>query len=115
MSKLFIELYLDEDVDILVAELLTKRGYSVMTARAANTLGQADVEQLAFAVRQGRALLTHNRSDFEDLALTYFEQNQLHYGIILAVRRTPQEIVQRVIRLLNDMTAEDFQNQVYYL
>ena len=115
MSKLFIELYLDEDVDILVAELLTRRGYTVMTARGSGTLGQADDAQLDFAVRQGCALLTHNRSDFEELALAYFAQNQPHYGIILAVRRTPHEIVQRLIKLLNDVTAEEFQNQVYYL
>lgn len=115
MSKLFIELYLDEDVDTLVAELLTRRGYSALTARDAGTLGQEDSEQLAWAARQGRALLTHNRNDFEELALTYFEHAQPHCGIILAVRRTPHEIVNRLIKLLNEVTADEFQNQVYYL
>lgn len=115
MSKLFIELYLDEDVDILVAELLARRGYSVITARDAGMLGLDDSEQLAYAVRQQRAFLTHNRNDFEKLALAYFESAQTHYGIILAIRRTPHEIVNRLIRLLNEVTADDFQNQVRYL
>lgn len=115
MTKLFIELYLDEDVDVLVAELLARRGYSAITARDVGTLGQEDSEQLAYAVRQGRALFTHNRNDFEKLALTYFERAWPHYGIILAVRRPPHEIVSRLIKLLNEVTADEFQNQVRYL
>ena len=115
MSKLFIELYLDEDVDVLVAELLAKRGFSAITARDIGTLGQGDSQQLEYAVRQQRALLTHNRNDFEKLALEYFERAQGHYGIILAVRRTPYEIVNRLIRLLNEFTADEFRNQVRYL
>lgn len=115
MNRLFIELYLDEDVDVLVADLLRKRGYSVLTARDAGALGRTDQEQLAYAVRQQRTLLTHNRVDFERLASTYFEQAELHFGIILAVRRSPHELVQRLLRLLNEMTAEEVQNQVRYL
>jgi predicted nuclease of predicted toxin-antitoxin system len=115
MSKLFIELYLDEDVDILVAELLKKRGYSVLTAREAGTLGQEDREQLAFAVQEQRALLTHNRVDFERLALEYFECAQEHFGVILAVRRPPSELVNRLLLLLNEVTAAEFQNQVRYI
>lgn len=115
MSKLFIELYLDEDVDVLVAELLTKRGYSAITARDAGTLGQEDSQQLAYAVREQRTLLTHNRVDFEQLGLEYFERAQAHYGIILAVRRSSHELVNRLLQLLNEVTADEFQNQVRYL
>ena len=43
MSKLFIELYLDEDVDVLVAELLVRRGYSAVTARDTGKLGKEDM------------------------------------------------------------------------
>lgn len=115
VNKLFIELYLDEDVDVLVAELMDKRGYSALTARDAEKLGQEDPEQLEYAVSQKRALLTHNRDDFEKLALEYFENQHTHYGIILAVRRTPYEIVKRLAQLLNEVTADEFQNQVRYL
>lgn len=115
MNKLFIELYLDEDVDVLVAELMAKRGYSAVTARDAEKLGQEDHEQLEYAVSLKRALLTHNRDDFEKLALEYFENQYAHYGIILAVRRTPYEIVKRLAQLLNEVTSDEFQNQVRYL
>ena len=62
---LFIAIYLDEDVHILVGDLLTRRGFRAITARDADQLGKSDAEQLAFATSQGRAILTHNRRDFE--------------------------------------------------
>ena len=93
MNRLFVELYLDEDVDVLVAELLRAYGFSAITAQEAGRRQKNDADQLAYAVSQRRAFLTHNRDDFEDLAQGYFEAGRTHYGIILAVRRPPQEIV----------------------
>jgi predicted nuclease of predicted toxin-antitoxin system len=59
--SLFIELYLDEDVDILVAKLLKARGYSASTTLEAGQTGATDTEQFDFAAAKGWALLTHNR------------------------------------------------------
>jgi predicted nuclease of predicted toxin-antitoxin system len=115
MNKLFVELYLDEDVDVLVADLLRARGFEVTTARESGQLRKSDAEQLAYAVRQRKALLTHNRGDFEALAQTYFQTGQPHYGIIIAVRRLPYEIVRRLLVILNQVTADEFQDQVRYI
>jgi hypothetical protein len=38
MNRLFVDLYLDEDVDVLVAELLRSYGFDATTARGANQL-----------------------------------------------------------------------------
>jgi hypothetical protein len=73
VSRLFIELYLDEDVDVLVADLLKARGSIATTARDAGNLQASDADQLAFAVSQQETLLTHNRADSEALARGYFE------------------------------------------
>ena len=51
-ERLFVELYLDEDVSILLAELLKARGYTAVTAHEAGMLGRSDDEQLAYAVSQ---------------------------------------------------------------
>lgn len=37
-TSLFIRLYLDEDVNVLVADLLKARGFDAITARDANQL-----------------------------------------------------------------------------
>lgn len=115
MSKLFIELYLDEDVDVFVAELLLKRGYSAITVRDVGKLGLEDSQQLAYAISQERAFLTHNRDDFKKLALDYYQNQRTHYGIIIAVRRTPYEVVKKLAQLLNEVTSDEFKNQVRYL
>jgi predicted nuclease of predicted toxin-antitoxin system len=115
MSRLFIELYLDEDVDVLIAQILRARGFVVVTTQEAGQLHNNDAEQLAYAVRQHKTLLTHNRVDFEALAQTYFAAGQSHDGIILAFRRPPREIARRLLRLLNAVTAEEMQNQVRYI
>jgi predicted nuclease of predicted toxin-antitoxin system len=115
VSQLFIELYLDEDVDVLVAELVRARGFSAITTREANQLGANDIEQLSYAVNQQKTFFTHNRADFETLAQTYFATGQTHYGIIIAVRHSPYEIVRRLLLILNRVTADEMQDQVRYL
>ncbi|MDJ0742031.1 MAG: DUF5615 family PIN-like protein [Xenococcaceae cyanobacterium MO_167.B27] len=115
MSSLFIRLYLDEDVNVLVADLLNARGFDALTVRDAGRLQASDAEQLAYAITQQRALVTHNRSDFEELVQTYFATEQKHYGVILAVRRPPQEIAKRLLVILNRVTADEMENQVRYI
>ncbi len=46
MSQLFIELYLDEDVSVLVADLLRARGFIAMTTQEAGRTGENDASQL---------------------------------------------------------------------
>nr|WP_221928679.1 MULTISPECIES: DUF5615 family PIN-like protein [Nostocales] len=50
MSNLFIRLYLDEDVNVLVADLLKARGFDALTVRDAGQLHASDEEQFAYAV-----------------------------------------------------------------
>ena len=115
MSHLFVELYLDEDVSVLVAELLRVRGFAAQTTQEAGRKNADDEEQLAYAVSQRRALLTHNRDDFATLAKEYFTKRRKHYGIIIAVRRPPHEIARRLMIILNQTTADEIEDQVIYI
>ena len=81
----------------------------------AGNLGTSDAEQLEFATNQKRVLLTHNRVDFEELAKQYFEENRTHCGIIIAVRRSLNEMAQRLLEILNQTTAEEMINQIRYI
>ena len=94
MTRLFVNLYLDEDVSVLVAKLVRSRGLSALTTQEAGQLGISDVEQLA---RQ------------------YREAGRTHGGIIIAVRRPPQEIARRLFVLLNQLTADEMDNQILYI
>ena len=46
---------------------------------------------------------------------SYFDLGRIHYGVIFAVRRPPQEIAQRLLAIINHVTADEMQNQVRYI
>lgn len=115
MSRLFIELYFDEDVSVLVADLMRARGFAVTTTQDAGRLGATDSEQLAHAVSLRRTFLTHNRADFEQLAREYFRAGRGHYGLIIAIRRPPRELAGRILSVLNTVTADEIENQLRYV
>lgn len=108
-------MYTDEDVDVLIAVLLRARGFSVLTTRDARRLRATDEEQLAFATAAQRTLVTHNRVDFEALHHAYLSAGKDHAGIIIARRHPAQEIVQRLLIILNAVTADEMQNQLRYI
>lgn len=111
-TRLFVSLYLDEDVSALVARLVRARGFDVLATLEADRIGQGDAEQLAFAAEQKRALVTHNRVDFEELAKQYLSQQKRHSGIIMAVRRQPYELARRLLAVLNRFTADEMDDRV---
>jgi predicted nuclease of predicted toxin-antitoxin system len=82
-----LRIYLDEDVDVLLAPLLATYGLDSLTTIAASNLSRRDEDQLAFAGQESRVIVTHNRTDFERLAVTWWGQQRDHAGIILAIRR----------------------------
>ena len=63
----FAKLYLDEDVSVILAKVLSGRGFDVLTAKDADMLRKSDEEQLVFGTKHSRAVLTHNRRHFEKL------------------------------------------------
>lgn len=115
MEQLFTKVYLDEDVHVLVADLVRARGFQISTTRDANNLGKSDEEQLQYAAQNGLAILTHNRVDFEKLAVDYFNHGRTHTGIIVIARHSPFEIAKRLLLKLNDLTADEMSNQLLYL
>lgn len=115
MSKLFAELYVDEDVSVLIAELLRSHGFAAVAAKEVGRRGMTDAEQLDYATEHSMVLLTHNRRDFEALAQEYFRGGRQHTGIIIAVRRSPYVIINRLLVTLNQLTADEMQNKVLYI
>jgi len=94
MTRVFIEMYFDEDVSHIAAKSLRSRGYKVLTTQEAARKRATDADQLAYATSQNLRVVTHNRVDFELLAAKYFSEGLTHSGIIIAVRRPATELVQ---------------------
>jgi hypothetical protein len=116
LQALYIRLYCDEDVSVGIVENLRQRGFDVLSARDADRLHLNDDEQLAFAVTAQRAILTHNRYDFEQQHARYLVEGRQHYGIILAVRRpSDSAVVAKLLTLLNSVTGEEMVNQLRHI
>ena len=47
--------------------------------------------------------------------LQYLAEDRYHAGIIIAVRKPPYEISDRLLRLLDRFTADEMRNQLLYI
>ncbi len=113
---LYVRLYFDEDVSASIVDNLRQRGFDVSSARDAGRLRLDDASQLAFAAADSRAIVTHNRLDFERLHETYLSEDREHHGIIVAKRRPSDTVVVvKLLALLNEVTADDMINQLRYV
>lgn len=110
-----LRVYLDEDVDVLLAPLLAVHGIDCLTTVAAGNLGRTDEEQLAFALQASRIVVTHNRTDFENLAVAWWGQQRDHAGILLAVRRSDSyELARHALPILQLYDQAGWRNLVVY-
>ncbi len=78
-----MKFYLDEDLSPKVAERLRIRGADAVSALEVGNTQLPDFEQLRFAARGGRCLVTRNVRHFAVLARDAIRKNEPHAGIIL--------------------------------
>ena len=115
LSLLYGKLYLDQDVPVQLAGMLRAHGFDVLTTLEAGMLGRLDPDQLAFAVSEGRAMVTHNRLDYEQLHEEYLAEGRTHCGIFIAPQRREIGVTRdRILRLLNTFDHEQLQSNLYY-
>ncbi|MBI4401582.1 MAG: DUF5615 family PIN-like protein [Nitrospirae bacterium] len=110
-----IKLYLDEDVDPLLAQVLRDRGIDCLSTQEAHKLGRSDSEQLVFATEQDRVLLTFNVKDFVLLSQAYAASGQHHSGIIVSDHLPFRELLRRILVLLQRHAQGDLANTLLWL
>jgi predicted nuclease of predicted toxin-antitoxin system len=113
-----VALYLDEDQDPLVARQCRTRGYDVLSTNDAGMLGATDEEQLDYAAREGRALVTFNIKDFSLLHARWMEDGRSHAGIIVT-RQNKRSEIGGLLRLIDNVlqlaTEDDLRNSLHFL
>lgn len=115
ISSLYIHLYFDEDVSVGIVENLRTRGFDVLSSRDSDMLGRSDDEQMLYAVSLQRAIITHNRVDFEVQHSKFVENGLKHYGVIVAKRRKDAEVVTKLLGLLDAVSGDEMEDQIRYI
>jgi len=118
MPHLFIAIYTDEDVTTVLAPALRQRGYTAQSAAEAGNLEIPDETQLTYAAEQGMAILTYNAQDFVPIARAWYFAGREHAGIIVSEQFSQRqfgELLRRMLRLLDSLTADEIYNQVVFL
>ena len=107
-----IKFHLDESVASAIANGLGHRGIDVTTSRSAGLIGASDQEQLDYARRTSRVLVTHD-DDFLRLHAAGAE----HAGIIYAhqKRLTIGQVVLSLVSLHRNQSAEAIAGHVTFL
>lgn len=107
-----IRFHLDEHVDPGVALGLRLRGVDVTTSADKTLLGTEDAEQLAFARRENRVLVTQNE-DF----LAMPTSGLPHAGIAYSHQQGKSigEFIRGLMLIHQCLTAEEMTNQVEFL
>lgn len=78
-----MKFYLDANLSPKIAELLRRRGFDAVSAFDLHKAESSDQEQLEFAARESRCLVTKNARDFIDLSEQAVRHQAPHAGIIL--------------------------------
>lgn len=109
--KGLIRIYADEHISPRIVLGLRRRGIDVVTTAEAGNLGVSDANQLSYAKRNGRALLTHD-ADFLRLHVQGIE----HSGILFSKQTHSIGKVIRSITLISQLLdAEELDNHIEFI
>jgi hypothetical protein len=110
-------IYFDHDSSWRAVEkALTRRGVDCVTSIAVGMDRATDEQQLAFATRENRILLTSNQGDFTRLHRNYLNAGITHAGIVIV----PQHMqigqrLRRLERLRATISPDEMRDHIAYL
>ena len=117
-ETLFVRLYLDRHIKKQLAVDLRERGFDVLTTEEARMDTAPDEEQLEFAAKENRAILTYNIRDFAPLHQSWFAAGRLPSGIIVSRQLGSRQygiLLARMLLLLDQLSADQIRNNFVHL
>ena len=118
IEGLTLRLYLDHNVDAVLAEDLRRRGFDAVRAAELGLERATDEEHLREATDQGRVLFTYDRVDYLRLDRTWRARGDAHAGIIVSLappRLLYGQLLRRLLTLLDRTTADEAVDQLIWL
>jgi len=110
-----MKFYLDEDLSPKIAVLMRRKGIDAVSAHEAGMTGASDREQLEFAAREKRCLVTRNRDDFIQLSIQFFNDRRPHHGVLIIPYTIPGDKFARTASLLGRFASQHRQGLEPYV
>jgi len=110
-----VAIYADADFRGKVIAQLRSHGYDAAYAPDLGHDHWNDEQHLVYAADNNRALLTHNIKHFEPLYEAWWEAGRKHAGIIVSPQWETGELMRRLLKLLNTVTADEMINNYKHL
>jgi predicted nuclease of predicted toxin-antitoxin system len=103
-----VKLVLDEHLSPAIGEELRRQGQDGVAASEAGLRGRPDAEFAAWAIAEGRAVVTADYADFRAIHDVYMSRGERHFGIMLVSRRfsLAQEGFGRLIAAVEELLKE---------
>jgi hypothetical protein len=108
-------LLLDEDVHLVLADALRKRGYDAIHVVEQRRSGYPDEDQLEFAVSQKRCFVTFNVGDFVQLHNNWLARSHEHWGIVVSKQLPVGESLRCLLAMLQKENTETMRNQLRFM
>ena len=99
----------------MIAEILRQRGYFATHVLEIGREGKSDADQLEYAVKEDRAILTHNIRDYLVLDEFYRARQLEHAGIVVSDQLPLRELLRRTLRFLSRVAQDDARIRVDWL
>jgi predicted nuclease of predicted toxin-antitoxin system len=100
-----MKFYLDEDLSPRISEILRKGGINAWSAHEAEMREASDQNQLEFAAREKRCLVTRNRDDFIRLTVQFFNDHRPHWGVLIVPHTIPGDQFSRIANLIKKFSS----------
>lgn len=110
-----IRLYIDEDLSDRIAIALRSKGFDAISAHEVNMRGKTDKEQLEYARKHNRIILTRNIKHFVNLQREYYKKGLPHNGILVTDYLPLRELIKRLTKFLNEKNFSDISNTLDWL
>jgi len=102
-----MKFYLDEDLSPKIADILKKNAVDAVSAHEIGAVEATDLQQLEFAAREKRCLVTRNLDDFIRLTIRFFNDHRPHHGILIIPYSIPGDRFSRMAALIKTFASRD--------
>jgi predicted nuclease of predicted toxin-antitoxin system len=100
-----MKFYLDEDLSPKITEILRRSGIDALSAHEVGMCEVSDQNQLDFAAKGKRCLVTRNRDDFIRLTVRFFNDQRPHCGVLIVPYTLPGDQFSRIASLIKKFSS----------